>query len=1004
MGGFAALGGAADDRLLELALSRPNEAMAAARAMLADAPGARDASVAHQVIGLVLREFGDIEASIAELRVARQLAARAGSTDREADVLGTLGFALVLAGRAAAGRHALDQAVRRAPGPQRGRPLLRRGACLRLLGDYRAAIGDLNSAILLLRAAGDQLWEARARAHRAHCLLATGSIRRVAADLRRAEELFAACGQDLESVDALVSRGEVALRTGQLPEALACFDLAGDQYAALGVRDEDLSLHRCAALMAAGLAGDALHEADAAAGRLARSHSQPAKRAELLLVAADCALAAGEPLAASGRATEAARLFGRQDRAWWRAHARLTRVRAAAGAGPATAELLRDARRAVRELGELGAPDLALARLAAGRAALALAARASGGEPDDTPGQAAPGARGPRAPEPDDLALHASDRLTSQLAVAVPPPGGYPAAALRGAAWASADAAHVSPALCATTAGRQACPDDLANRGAARAVRRLRAEADSYLAAAAAGRRQGPALVRAAAWLAQALRAEAAGDRRALLRACRHGLAVIDEFRGVFGSSELRAQSTAHGAELAALGLRHVARQGRPRQVLAWSERWRAVALAVPPARPPDDEALLADLAALRDVAGRLAAVAAAGQPADALDHERRRLERAVRTRSLRTAGDPLGPAAGGGTHAREPGRDRAQAFPVAQLLDELRGSRLVELVDVDGELHALVCGDGRVSRYRAGSAADAARAVRFARQALRRVAHEPAVSPDAATVHTWLAALGGKLDQALLGDAGDHLGDGSVIIVPPGRLQAVPWALLPRLRSRAVSVSPSAASWLRARQAAGIPGTARRGVGRVVLVRGPGLASGGAEVPLLAADYAADARDGRHPPPVVLGDGTATAERVLAALDGAGLAHVAAHGTFRADSPLFSALQLDDGPLTVYDLERLHRGPRRLVLSSCDSGVTAPAGADEVLGLASSLLPLGTTGIVASVVPVDDAAVVPLMTALHRELRAGATLPEALRNMRPEPGADPVAAAAASSFICLGA
>ena len=124
-----------------------------------------------------------------------------------------------------------------------------------------------------------------------------------------------------------------------------------------------------------------------------------------------------------------------------------------------------------------------------------------------------------------------------------------------------------------------------------------------------------------------------------------------------------------------------------------------------------------------------------------------------------------------------------------------------------------------------------------------------------------------------------------------------------------------------------------------------------------------------------MLGGGTATAGRVLDAIDGAGLAHIAAHGTFRADSPLFSALRLDDGPLTVYDLERLRRGPRRLVLSSCDSGIAAPAGADEVLGLASSLLPLGTTGIVASVVPVNDEAVVPLMTALHRELRGGATL-----------------------------
>src|SRR6202012_1826107 len=132
--------------------------------------------------------------------------------------------------------------------------------------------------------------------------------------------------------------------------------------------------------------------------------------------------------------------------------------------------------------------------------------------------------------------------------------------------------------------------------------------------------------------------------------------------------------------------------------------------------------------------------------------------------------------------------------------------------------------------------------------------------------------------------------------------------------------------------------------------------------------------------------------------------AHIAAHGTFRADSPLFSALRLDDGPLTVYDLERLRRGPRRLILSSCDSGIAATAGAGEVFRRARPRLPLGTAGIVASVVPVNDAAAVPLMTALHRELRGGATLPEALRDARPGLESDPVAAATGWSFICLGA
>jgi CHAT domain-containing protein len=147
-----------------------------------------------------------------------------------------------------------------------------------------------------------------------------------------------------------------------------------------------------------------------------------------------------------------------------------------------------------------------------------------------------------------------------------------------------------------------------------------------------------------------------------------------------------------------------------------------------------------------------------------------------------------------------------------------------------------------------------------------------------------------------------------------------------------------------------------------------------------------------------------ATAERVLAALDGAWLAHIAAHGTFRADSPLFSSLQMHDGPLTVYDLERLGRAPYRIVLASCESGVVAPAGADELLGLVSSLLPLGTAGIIASVVALNDEAVVPAMLDLHRHLRAGRTLAEALQGIRCGPGADPLQQAIPMSLLALGA
>ena len=142
----------------------------------------------------------------------------------------------------------------------------------------------------------------------------------------------------------------------------------------------------------------------------------------------------------------------------------------------------------------------------------------------------------------------------------------------------------------------------------------------------------------------------------------------------------------------------------------------------------------------------------------------------------------------------------------------------------------------------------------------------------------------------------------------------------------------------------------------------------------------------------------------MLSALDGAWLAHIAAHGIFRADSPLFSSLRMHDGPLTVYDFERLDRAPYRLVLSSCDSGVLAPAGANELLGLVSSLLPLGTAGIIAGIVPLNDQALVPLMVDLHRYLRAGQTLAESLRSIRQTLTDDPVEQATAVSLVSLGA
>ena len=178
----------------------------------------------------------------------------------------------------------------------------------------------------------------------------------------------------------------------------------------------------------------------------------------------------------------------------------------------------------------------------------------------------------------------------------------------------------------------------------------------------------------------------------------------------------------------------------------------------------------------------------------------------------------------------------------------------------------------------------------------------------------------------APLGVAGREL-----VIVPTGGLHALAWSVLPSLAGRTFAVAPSAAAWMRAAAIANRPG-------HDVVIAGPGLRAAESEV----ADLAAGRPGTRH---LV----EPTAEEALAALDGARLAHVAAHGEFRADNPLFSCLHLADGPLTAYDLQRLRWPPLVLVLSSCESGLTGVAAGDELLGLAAVLLCVRHRAVIAS-------------------------------------------------------
>src|SRR5882757_9545255 len=99
------------DELIPMTGVSPRAALAAARSLLAAGPGPRDASIAHQAAAIVLRDFGDVSAAIREFRLAARLARAAADPEREADVLTSLGTALVMAGPTKAGLDALDAAA-----------------------------------------------------------------------------------------------------------------------------------------------------------------------------------------------------------------------------------------------------------------------------------------------------------------------------------------------------------------------------------------------------------------------------------------------------------------------------------------------------------------------------------------------------------------------------------------------------------------------------------------------------------------------------------------------------------------------------------------------------------------------------------------------------------------------------------------------------------------------------------------------------------------------------
>lgn len=120
---------------------------------------------------------------------------------------------------------------------------------------------------------------------------------------------------------------------------------------------------------------------------------------------------------------------------------------------------------------------------------------------------------------------------------------------------------------------------------------------------------------------------------------------------------------------------------------------------------------------------------------------------------------------------------------------------------------------------------------------------------------------------------------------------------------------------------------------------------------------------------------------------------HIATHGYFRQDNPMFSSIRLGTSYLSVYDIYQLKLPAEIVVLSGCATGLNVVSPGDELLGLARGFLQAGAQSLVLSLWDVQDSTTRDFMVAFYTRLQQGSSRAVALqqamqevRNAHPHP------------------
>ncbi|HWC78280.1 MAG TPA: CHAT domain-containing protein, partial [Blastocatellia bacterium] len=133
-------------------------------------------------------------------------------------------------------------------------------------------------------------------------------------------------------------------------------------------------------------------------------------------------------------------------------------------------------------------------------------------------------------------------------------------------------------------------------------------------------------------------------------------------------------------------------------------------------------------------------------------------------------------------------------------------------------------------------------------------------------------------------------------------------------------------------------------------------------------------------PDAVTLTGGEATRSNLMKFAPKARYLHLASHGYFRRDNPMFSFLKLADASLHFYNLLDLKLDAELVTLSACHTGVNMIFPGDELHGLMRGFLYAGAPSLVASLWAANDISTAAFMRRMYMRISEGDSKRAALR------------------------